>query len=141
MIIAAICDINERRIPNWLTVGGGASAFLAWTIQGDLACAGLLAGLAGLAAASPNLIRRRQVGAGDVKLAAVLGALLGLRDAMRARAAGGPAAMAVLGIGAFLALVTLLLLRVQRGDCGQPRTVALAPFLLAGFAVVGIAGD
>ena len=130
MIIAAICDINERRIPNWLTVGGGASAFLAWTIQGDLACAGLLAGLAGLAAASPNLIRRRQVGAGDVKLAAVLGALLGLRDAM-----------AVLGIGAFLALVTLLLLRVQRGDCGQPRTVALAPFLLAGFAVVGIAGD
>jgi leader peptidase (prepilin peptidase)/N-methyltransferase len=129
LILAAIYDLKERRIPNWLTVGGALCAGLAWAIDGGLECAGMVAGLAGLAAAAPNLVRPRQVGAGDVKLAAVLGALLGFTDVI-----------AVLGVGAILALGVLLLIRVRRGNCRRPRAVAFAPFLLGGFAVVGVAG-
>lgn len=129
MIIAAICDINERRIPNWLTVGAAGCAVLAWTIHGSPVCAGVLAGLSGLAAASPNLIRSRQVGAGDVKLVAALGALLGLSDTL-----------AMLGVGALLALVALLLIRLRGADRRQPASVAFAPFLLGGFVAVGIVG-
>lgn len=129
LAVAAICDLKGRRIPNWLTLGAAACAFLAWAIGGDPACGVVLAGLAGSAAASPNLVRSGQVGAGDVKLAAALGALLGFADAL-----------ALLGIGAFLALAAILLARARRGWRAGPRAVPLAPYLLGGFAAASVAG-
>lgn len=129
LAVAAICDLKGRRIPNWLTVGAACYALLAWAIQGNPQCGLILAGLAGSLAASPNLIRANQVGAGDVKLAAALGALLGFAGAL-----------ALLGVGAFLALVAILLTRTRRGWRGGPHAVPLAPYLLGGFAAVSVAG-
>lgn len=84
--------------------------------------------LAGLAVAIPNAFRRGQVGAGDVKLAAALGALLGAKGAL-----------AVLGAGALLACGAIMLARARGGSAGRA-PVPFAPFLLGGFVVMVIAG-
>lgn len=82
LIAAAIYDIRFRRIPNWLTAGGvliglGLNTFLyeGWP--------GLRFGLIGMAAAFGLyffLYALRAMGAGDVKLMAAVGALVGWED-------------------------------------------------------------
>jgi prepilin peptidase CpaA len=81
--IAAITDVRSRLIPNWLTfpalgIACGAHAFLG----GPTAL--LFALLSALACFAPSyfLFVRGALGGGDVKLFAVLGALLGLRDGL-----------------------------------------------------------
>ena len=76
--LAAIVDVRSRRIPNWLTLGLLLSgiALNIWQagLQGGaLALAGATLGLALLL----PLYAVRAIGAGDVKLLAGLGALLG----------------------------------------------------------------
>lgn len=77
-ILAAIVDVSSRRIPNWLTAGlvlAGTSLNF-WRHGFD----GLLASLAGLSLGLAVLLpfyALRAIGAGDVKLLAGLGAVLG----------------------------------------------------------------
>ena len=82
VLFAAVYDVRYRRIPNWLTVTGaltgvGLNTFL---YQG---WPGLKVGLLGLGAGFGVyflLYALRAMGAGDVKLMAAIGALVGWRD-------------------------------------------------------------
>src|SRR5947209_11249935 len=76
--VAAYTDLRSRRIPNWLTlsaavIGLGLNLALGGAAGGLTAVLGLGLGLAMLL----PFYLLRAVGAGDVKLLAALGALLG----------------------------------------------------------------
>jgi prepilin peptidase CpaA len=82
MLVAAIYDVLYRRIPNWLTLGGvlAGIALNCFIYQG---WPGLRLSLGGLGigfAAYFILYSLRAMGAGDVKLMAAVGALVGARD-------------------------------------------------------------
>lgn len=82
ILVAAVFDIRYRRIPNWLTVSGVVSgvALNAFLYQG---LPGLKLSLAGLGVAFGCyllLYLIRGMGAGDVKLMAAIGAMVGFRD-------------------------------------------------------------
>jgi prepilin peptidase CpaA len=77
-VAAAIVDLRTRRVPNWLTLGvAGLGVTLAITQIGTMSLGAALAGgLVGLAVMLPGHLIGR-TGAGDVKLLAALGTLMG----------------------------------------------------------------
>src|SRR5215472_15568341 len=79
LIAAALYDVRYRRIPNWLTVLGVVLGFVInWLI--GLPEGGLLFAVEGLAVGFGvylALYLIRAMGAGDVKLMAAVGALVG----------------------------------------------------------------
>ena len=99
LAIAVVIDVRTRRIPNWLTgslaAGGLGMAFAGGGVTPGQAALGLLAGLALMMPA--HLIGA--TGAGDVKLMAAVGAVVGPGGALRAflftALAGGAFAMVV----------------------------------------------
>jgi prepilin peptidase CpaA len=88
LLVAAIYDVRFRRIPNWVTVPGvvlglALNAFLYDPLGGLFSLAGLLVSLRGLGLAFVVylvLYIVRAMGAGDVKLMAAVGALVGWQD-------------------------------------------------------------
>src|SRR5664280_1551296 len=79
LLAAAVFDVLYRRIPNWLTVSGVALGIAMNTLIGSPE-AGLEFSLVGLAVAFgiyAALYALRAMGAGDVKLMAAVGALVG----------------------------------------------------------------
>ncbi|HXN45047.1 MAG TPA: A24 family peptidase [Bryobacteraceae bacterium] len=83
VLIASYYDIRYRRIPNWLTlpcvlVGFALNAFLETPFWHGLGDAGLAVALALLLNFPLYLLHAR--GAGDVKMLAAVGALVGWRD-------------------------------------------------------------
>jgi prepilin peptidase CpaA len=79
LIAAAIYDVRYRRIPNWVSVGGVLLGIVINTLIGEPG-GGLLFSLAGLAVGFGIymvLYILRAMGAGDVKLMAAVGALVG----------------------------------------------------------------
>jgi prepilin peptidase CpaA len=76
--VAAVIDVRWRRIPNWLTLAALGSGLLVQVMRYGLA--GLVIALGGAAlglAVFGPLYLMRAIGAGDVKLIAALGAILG----------------------------------------------------------------
>jgi prepilin peptidase CpaA len=88
VIIAAAYDIRYRRIPNWLTASGALTglilnAFLQAPAPAVFSFGGLLFALKGLGVAFGVyffLYALRAMGAGDVKLMAAVGSLVGWQD-------------------------------------------------------------
>jgi prepilin peptidase CpaA len=79
LLAAALFDVLYRKIPNWLTVSGVVLGLAMNTILGPPE-AGILFSLAGLGVAFGiyvALYALRAMGAGDVKLMAAIGALVG----------------------------------------------------------------
>jgi prepilin peptidase CpaA len=81
LLTAAVIDVRNHRIPNWLT-GGGTVIALAFAAAGVAPQQeGLLSSLGGMAAGLAMLLPMyllRVMGAGDVKLMAMVGAFVGL---------------------------------------------------------------
>lgn len=79
LLAAAVFDVRYRRIPNWLTVGGVVLGLAVNAVIGP-PLAGIMFSLAGLGVAFGIyvlLYALRAMGAGDVKLMAAVGALVG----------------------------------------------------------------
>jgi prepilin peptidase CpaA len=78
--IAVVTDLRRRRIPNWLTFPAIALGLALWT--GFVGWKGLAVSAGGMLAAPMLLVLLhlgRSPGMGDIKLAAGVGALLGIR--------------------------------------------------------------
>ena len=93
LVAAAVIDVRTMRIPNWLTVCGALiglalNAALQWQLLGPLwAIDGVLWALGGLAAGLVLLLpfyALGLMGAGDVKLMAMVGAFLGFPQVLAA---------------------------------------------------------
>ena len=132
LLVIAVIDLEQKRILNVLTYPGIAVALAAsmlvsrapdWTVLAG----GLLAGGALLA---PALASRRGMGMGDVKLAALLGFLLGYP---------------IILVGLFLAFVLGGLISMgllAAGRVGRKETVAFGPYLaLGGFLAMLYGAD
>src|ERR1700691_2392518 len=78
VLAASVTDIRSRRIPNWLTLSGVTAGLVLHGIVGGVA--GLKSSFAGMllgfgAYLAPYCLRA--MGAGDVKLMAAVGAIVG----------------------------------------------------------------
>jgi len=79
VLVAAITDLQSRRIPNWLTLPALPAGLLAQTVYGDGFWQSLLGALGGFAALFA-MFAVGAGGAGDVKLFTVVGAFVGIRN-------------------------------------------------------------
>lgn len=133
--VSAVTDVGTRRIPNWLTGGTLLLGLIVNTLTGGwsgLALAGAGAAL-GLALLLP-FFAMNVMGAGDVKLLAALGAVVGPRElisvALYAAVAGGVLSAIILARQGRL-MVTLEEIVVRRvpptrGGAKAPYAVAIA---------------
>ena len=80
LLIASVNDWRSYRIPNWLTFGGWLFALLSGVLMARTPSAGAIQALSGLALGFVLLLpcyALGVMGAGDVKLMAMVGAFLG----------------------------------------------------------------
>lgn len=87
LVIAAISDYRSYRIPNWLTLGGIVFAVVYRSFSARTPVSGFLDAsggfLIGFGIMLPFYVMR-VMGAGDVKLMAMVGAFLGIQDTLYA---------------------------------------------------------
>jgi prepilin peptidase CpaA len=87
LVTAAVIDYRTLKIPNWLTFGGVVTGLVLGTADALRPLEGLLAALGGAGAGLVILLPLyllRVMGAGDVKLMAMVGAFLGVSGTLAA---------------------------------------------------------
>lgn len=144
LIVAAVSDIRTRRIPNWLVVSGAIYGIIHNTAFPLTPHDNLLFPLSGLGLGLLlflPLYLVRAMGAGDVKLLAMIGAFLGPTEtfyaALAAMVVGGVLALlAVLARGSTLAMFKNIASMFQLGAVsiasGSAPSMQIAPSVTAG---------
>ena len=133
--LAAVIDVRWRRIPNWLTLAAFAAGVLMQVLR--LGASGVVVALAGAALGFCVLLPFyviHAIGAGDVKLLAALGALLGpqalVSVAIYGALVGGLISALILAkrglLRRSLSDITTNPLRLQRSGAKAPYGVAIA---------------
>jgi prepilin signal peptidase PulO-like enzyme (type II secretory pathway) len=129
LVVLATVDVNERIVPNRLVVPAAGFVLVAHTALDPsvkwLAWALVASGVLFLA----GLANPTGLGMGDVKLALLLGAML------------GPMVAAAVVLGLFAAIVPAALLVSRRGVSARKTTVPFVPFLSLGAVVALFFGD
>lgn len=149
LVLAVWFDVDRRRIPNWLTVGGALAALVVRGFMGGQAVwAGLLGGALGFSLGI-LLFAVGAMGAGDGKLLATVGSFLGFSVFIQALPliglVGGLLALAVTARNGTL-LPTLLRFRelavhiVTFGRVGERRTLAMPGAVTVPYGVAVAAG-
>lgn len=149
LVLAVWFDVDRRRIPNWLTVGGALAALVVRGFMGGQAVwAGLLGGALGFFLGI-LLFAVGAMGAGDGKLLATVGSFLGFSVFIQALPliglVGGLLALAVTARNGTL-LPTLLRFRelavhiVTFGRVGERRTLAMPGAVTVPYGVAVAAG-
>jgi Flp pilus assembly protein protease CpaA len=126
LVVLAAIDLRWRLVPNRIVFPAfvGALAFQLALAPGH-AVEWLGAAVAApLVMALPAILDRRAVGMGDVKLAALLGAALGVR------------VLSALLIGAFAVVPVAVVLLVRSGRAARGTAIPFVPFLALGAAAV-----
>ncbi|MEJ2218195.1 MAG: prepilin peptidase [Gemmatimonadota bacterium] len=149
LVLAVWFDVGQKRIPNWLTVGGMVGALVLRGVMGAGAFGtGLLGGLLGLSLGL-LLFTIGAMGAGDGKLLATVGACLGLGAFVQALpliGLGGGLLALVVAARARLLIPTLLRFRdllfhiVSFGRIGERRTLAMPGAVTVPYGLAVAAG-
>lgn len=108
LLVAAVIDYRSYRIPNWLTFSGTAIGLIYSALNPNVTDQGLLWSLAGLGVGFLLMLPMyalRIMGAGDVKLMAMVGSLLGYTQIL-------PAVLSTFLAGGAAAIVCALYRRV-----------------------------
>ena len=127
LVAVSVTDLERRIIPNRIVLPAAAVALVVHTVidpspewvLGAVGAAGALFVLA--------LISPAGMGMGDVKLALVIGAML------------GRGALPALAVGSLLALVPSIAILVRHGRAGRKVGFPFGPFLAAGAVIVLLA--
>jgi prepilin peptidase CpaA len=150
LLVLAVCfDVGQKRIPNWLTVGGVLAGLAVRGVLGvELLWAGILGGTLGLALGL-FLFAIGAMGAGDGKLLASVGSCMGLTAFIQAlpliAVAGGVLAM-VVTVRTGTAVATLFRFRelvlhiMSAGRIGERRTLAMPGAVTVPYGVAVAAG-
>ncbi len=150
VVVAAIFDVRNHRIPNWLVLLGAVTCMVGQMIQPallDFGIAGALRGIAvGFALLLPLYILRA-TGAGDVKLMAMVGAYLGpwgvASAALLSFLAGGVLALAVVlargALGQLFANLRTMLFGTLLNAMTTGKTTITAPAASVGKLPYGVA--
>jgi leader peptidase (prepilin peptidase) / N-methyltransferase len=129
LVVITRTDFEHRLIPNRIVLPGAVLVLGARTLD-DPSVAWLFGGLgAGLALFLLVLAYPKGMGMGDVKLAAFLGAGLGV------------SVIVALFLGFIAAFVPALVLLVRHGRAARKQAIPLGPFLALGGVVALFAGD
>ena len=130
LVVLSAVDLRERRLPNAIVLPATAATFLAQALIADerLAEYALGAALAGGALLIAALMNPGGLGMGDVKLALLLGALL------------GSSVLPALMVGFLLIVPVSAVLFWRHGAAARRATVPLGPFLATGAVAVLLAG-
>jgi prepilin peptidase CpaA len=110
LVMAAVIDVRTYRIPNWLTLGGAVLGLAFSTFDALRPLNALMWALAGMAVGlliPLPLYALRAMGAGDVKLMAMVGAFVGLPQIV-------PAMVSIFIVGGVLAVGFALYRRTLR---------------------------
>lgn len=128
LVVVTRTDLEHRLIPDRIVLPGGVVVLAARTID-DPSLGWLLASLgAGLVLFLIVLVYPRGMGFGDVKLAAFLGAGLGV------------SVVVALFIGFLAAFVPAVVLLARHGRAARKQAIPLGPFLALGGVVALFAG-
>jgi leader peptidase (prepilin peptidase)/N-methyltransferase len=131
VVALALIDLEERRIPNVIVLPAAALILTGQIVRDpdrtpELLIAGLIAGLFFLL---PTVFYRGGIGMGDVKLALLLGVML-----------GWDVGVALL-VGTLSAAVVSLYVLGTRGSVGRKTAIPYGPFLALGGIVALFVGD
>jgi leader peptidase (prepilin peptidase) / N-methyltransferase len=131
LALLTVIDLEERRVPNRIVVPAFAAVLTAQLVRSpDRAGEWLLAALAAaLFFAVPAWLAPGSIGMGDVKLALLLGAML------------GQAVVVAIVVASVAAAAAALALLVVHGAAARRRTMPYVPFLALGAVVALFAAD